>query len=177
MVTEEWRIIDDFPNYMISNFGNIKRISRTMSRKGFPYTLPEKILKSYNSFSSYNMIKLHNKEGFKSYLIHRLVAKAFIDNPRCLPFVNHIDGNKLNNNVNNLEWVDHRENSCHNKQLKNISSSKFTGVSLQTKSQKWYACIRINAKTINLGYYNSELEAYEARRKFESVAGIVNKYL
>lgn len=177
MGTEEWKVVKNFPNYMISNFGRTKRISRTLLRNNFPYILPEKILKAYNGFSSYSMIKLQNNLDSKSYLVHRLVAEAFVPNPSNLLYVNHLDGDKLNNNATNLEWVSRRENSCHDKQLKNKSSSKFTGVSFHVKSGKWYACISIDNKSTSLGYYNSELDAYNARKQFELTAGIANRYL
>ena len=55
------------------------------------------------------------KGKIKSFLIHRLVAKAFIPNPENKPCVNHIDGNKSNNKISNLEWVTHSENMAHAK--------------------------------------------------------------
>lgn len=54
----------------------------------------------------------HNGKSYK-FLVHRLVAEAFIDNPERLPVVNHKDGNKLNNNKNNLEWISYSGNLSH----------------------------------------------------------------
>lgn len=75
-----------------------------------------KILKQNIVGNGYNacVTKLNGRQGSNLVLkIHREVAKAFIPNPEELPFVNHIDGNKLNNNVENLEWVTPRENVVH----------------------------------------------------------------
>ena len=174
---ENWKSVEDFPNYEISNFGRIKRVERIIIRKGFPYKLPEKILKSLNEYSGYFMIKIGNEKGRKSFLIHRLVAKSFIENPKKLEFVNHLDNDKFNNHVDNLEWVNQRENSCHAAQLDKNSSSKFTGVAFHQKSKKWYASINYKGKSHSLGYHPTELEAYAARCKFEQKNSIVNKYL
>jgi hypothetical protein len=68
-----------------------------------------KLLKSLDNGRGYIRINVSNK----TYYIHRLVADAFIPNPLNKPAVNHIDGNKANNHVSNLEWVTHSENSIH----------------------------------------------------------------
>lgn len=176
-MVEVWKSIPDFPNYIISNFGIVKRIERTLIRRGFLYKLPEKIMKPYNGFGDYLVIQLKNENHIKSFLIHRLVAKAFIKNPRNLEYVNHVDNDKFNNHVLNLEWVTKRENACHATKLHSTFSSKFTGVAFHQKSKKWYASIRYGGKSRSLGYYDTEQIAYDARCKFEKEHGILNKYL
>ena len=63
--------------------------------------------------TGYRMVRLTTKKGKKGYAVHRLVAEAFIPNPNNLPIVNHKDGNKLNNAVENLEWVNQSQNRLH----------------------------------------------------------------
>jgi len=71
------------------------------------------ILKTYNSGKGYRVIKPYiNGKNINMY-IHRLVAVAFVFNEFDKPFVNHIDGDKTNNDVVNLEWVTHKENMAH----------------------------------------------------------------
>lgn len=72
-----------------------------------------KLIKGEICKAGYRRIHVsHNGTQYK-FLVHRLVAMAFIPNPDNLPCVNHKDGNKLNNNVDNLEWVTHSENQKH----------------------------------------------------------------
>lgn len=59
----------------------------------------------------YQKVTLTVKNTFKTFMVHRLVAQTFLDNPLNLPVVHHIDGNKVNNNVNNLKWVIYQENT------------------------------------------------------------------
>ena len=117
---EIWKEINDFDGiYFISNLGNVKSVERIVyypescynkTNKGV--TRKEKLLKpSYKKrYLSVTLSKDNNKFY---YLIHRLVAIHFIDNPNNLPCVNHIDGNKHNNIYTNLEWTTHSENSIH----------------------------------------------------------------
>lgn len=73
----------------------------------------KKFLKGTVYNTGYKMVRLTTKDGKKGYAVHRLVAETFIPNPDNLPVVNHIDGNKLNNSVENLEWVTQSENRMH----------------------------------------------------------------
>jgi len=97
---EEWRIIKEYPNYDVSNFGNIKNNKTS------------KIMKQTLKGGYYN-IGLVNELGKKTFKVHRLVCLNFIENPENKSDVNHKDKNKINNNICNLEWMTHRENNIH----------------------------------------------------------------
>lgn len=90
---EIWKVIEEEPKYEVSNFGNIRNSKTKRLRK---LEMNEK---------GYLRVKLN-----KQYRVHRLVATAFIDNPENKPEVDHIDGDKRNNRVDNLRWVTGKEN-------------------------------------------------------------------
>lgn len=96
---EEWKDIKGYEGiYQISNKGRVKSLGNNKTRK-------EKILKPKPANNGYIRVYLCRKgEKPKPFLVHRLVAEHFILNPDNLPVVNHKDENKLNNNVENLEW-------------------------------------------------------------------------
>ena len=99
---EEWKDIPNYEGlYQISNLGNIKR-------KKDNY-----IFKKNKNNGGYRIVTLTKNKIEKNVSVHRLVAQAFIPNPNNLPQINHIDGNKMNNNVNNLEWCTQSENMKH----------------------------------------------------------------
>lgn len=89
--------------YMISNLGNVMSLDYQNTRK-------PKVLKPIKHHLGYLLVHLGES---KIKMIHTLVAEAFIPNPEQKGFVNHIDGNKQNNVVSNLEWVTSRENINH----------------------------------------------------------------
>lgn len=102
--TEEWKDIKEYEKtYQISDFGRVKSLKFGK----------EKILKLKKNSGGYLEVLLYGKQSKKTYRVHRLVAEAFIPNPNNLPEVNHIDGNKENNNIYNLEWVTGSENKKH----------------------------------------------------------------
>jgi hypothetical protein len=164
-MVEIWKDIIEYENlYQISNFGNVRN-------KRFL-----QILKQGINRSGYFEIYLSKNSKQKTLKIHRLVALHFIDNLRNLEFVNHIDGNKLNNHYSNLEWVSRRENNCH--RFINIKTlSKFRGVSKANRGKPWRATITINKIQKYLGQFNTEEEAYQARINFEKENNIINKYV
>lgn len=101
---EEWKKVESHPNYLVSTFG---RVYSTKTRK---------ILKPLHyKTSEYLIVQLSQGTHLprKHFLIHRLVAMAFIPNPENKPQVNHIDGDKYNNHVENLEWCTQSENLMH----------------------------------------------------------------
>lgn len=100
---EEWKSILEATNYEVSNFGNVRNKTTLQ------------ILKGRLSKSGYCQVslKINDTNKFSNRYIHRLVAQYWINNPENKKEVNHKDGNKLNNNVANLEWVTSSENQKH----------------------------------------------------------------
>lgn len=103
---EVWRDVVGYEGkYQVSNFGRVKSLN--YNRTGI-----EKLLCPKKS-AHYLRVTLRNDMGAKDKCIHRLVAQAFIPNPDNKSEVNHIDGDKRNNHLSNLEWVIHSENARH----------------------------------------------------------------
>lgn len=128
MCVEEWKPIIGYEGlYEISNLGNVRSMERrvNVAHKGFKGTrlLKSKIMKPYNYFGYFGVALCKNKK-YKQLLIHRLVAQAFIPNPDNLPCVNHIDENKQNNCVENLEWCTYAYNDNYGNRNKKISESR-----------------------------------------------------
>lgn len=129
---EEWRDIEGFENiYQISNFGRVKRLQRTVIVfNRFKYcerNLAEKYMSTYVLPKGYQCVKLHHKKHRRSEYIHRLVALAFIPQEESKKEVNHKDGDKHNNHVDNLEWCTRKENIQH---------AWDTGLNKSTEKQK-----------------------------------------
>lgn len=100
--------------YQISNFGNVKSIERMVKNSSHSYMkLKERILKFKKSKAGYIQASINMNNVAKYFYVHRLVAIAFLENPENKRTVNHKDGNKLNNSLENLEWATHKENSQH----------------------------------------------------------------
>lgn len=98
---EKYCIIENFDNYAVSNYGNIKNIKN--GRILTPVV-------NKNGYYAYTFCQNGIRKNLK---IHRLVALYFVENPNNYPYVNHKDGNKLNNNINNLEWCTPKYNDNH----------------------------------------------------------------
>ena len=121
MKHEIWKPIPNYETqYEVSSYGNVRSLCRTVyDERGYYKNLKGKPLKlSVNGkkgLSVYYRVTLKRKNGEVSHreYIHRLVATLFINNPDNKPEVNHKDGNKFNNKVDNLEWITGLENKRH----------------------------------------------------------------
>lgn len=98
---EEWRTIEGYEGlYEVSNFGRVKSLKFDK----------EKVLQQGKNTNGYLYVVLYKEGKVKNFLVHRLVASAFIDNPNNYPCINHKDENPSNNCVDNLEWCDQKYN-------------------------------------------------------------------
>ena len=117
---EIWKPVVGYEGvYEISSFGRIRSldritsyISRTQEGKEYSttHTHKGKLMKQHNNHFGYKVIALCIDGKYKTYMVHRLVAEAFIPNPNNYPVVNHKDENKQNNCVENLEWCTQQYN-------------------------------------------------------------------
>ena len=114
---EIWKWIDGYENmYQVSNLGRVRSVDRYVYCEVSPNKLQHiygKVLKQGTNHKGYPIVYLSKDGKQKTITVHRLVALTFIENPLNLPQVNHIDGDKTNNNVSNLEWCDNSYNQIH----------------------------------------------------------------
>lgn len=116
IVKEVWISTSELEGYYeVSNLGRVRSIDRLTSRKdtGTILTLTGKVLAQSADNCGYRRVRLCINKKNITRKVHRLVAEAFIENVCNKPQVNHIDGDKQNNNVSNLEWVTNGENQKH----------------------------------------------------------------
>lgn len=111
---EIWKDVKGYNGlYQVSNYGNIKSLSRIIVRSNGNYSSKEKLLEPQIIKNGYLVVRLKKNGNRSTKLINRLVAESFIPNPEDKLEVNHKDLNKLNNHVDNLEWSTRSENMKH----------------------------------------------------------------
>lgn len=162
-MTEEYRDVEGFPNYEVSNLGNVRNKKRGNVLQ--PQT------KVRNKQTGYGCLEVNitNIEGKQQNRpIHRLVALAFLPNPENKSDIDHIDRDSTNNNLSNLRWATRTENNLNTKvRSDNVSGHK--GVYWVENRQKYRAEVCINKKNIHIGCYNTLEEAIQGRKDFISI--------
>ena len=142
---EEWRPIVGYEGlYEVSSYGRVRSLDKYVKSKSKSYRLHKgKVLISEKNTRGYLSVVLSYNGKHKAITVHRLVAQAFIPNPNNLPEINHKDEDKTNNNVENLEWCDHKYNvnyGTRNIRAKEtaIKNGYWTGLSRKESMKKYY---------------------------------------
>ncbi|WP_102335733.1 NUMOD4 motif-containing HNH endonuclease [Salimicrobium jeotgali] len=167
---EVWRDIEYYVDlYQVSNLGNVKSLKKQVpvSINGRLRTYPERML-AQEWIKGYKRVNLYKNGKLKKNLVHRLVAKAFVDGCEKDLHVNHINGIPHDNRASNLEWVTIKQNAIHKTTILN---KKPRGI-YKTEG-KWRSEIVFNQKKFGLGTYESKADAYKAYyEKHMSLRGV-----
>jgi hypothetical protein len=153
-MNEIWKDIPDYEGiYRVSNLGNVKSLKYGK----------ERILVGGIDSHGYNIVSLLKNGYQKTKKVHQLVVMTFLGhNPNGHKIVvDHIDNNKLNNRLDNLQLITNRENSSKDRK----STSEYTGVSWYKRDNKWRAQIKIHGKRKHLGYFGNKHDAHLAYQK------------
>lgn len=168
---EIWKPIDEFNGvFEVSNFGSVRRLKSSRFH----------ILTATKNHRGYLRVCMSFKNKTYARSVHRLVAEAFISKEKGMSIVNHIDGNKINNNYSNLEWTTQQKNHLHALSLESTQRCKYPRGAYQriyrrkdgTITKVWYAQIVFKNKKKKLGTFNSKREAQLAfKNSFENLYG------
>lgn len=166
---EIWKDVEGYPNYMVSSMGNVKSLNYRGN------TGKEKMLK-YDNNKGYNRVLLYKDGKYKKYMVHRLVAQAFIPNPNNYPIINHKNENTIDNRVENLEWCTHQYNTNYGSRSKKFAISNSIPILQFTKEgnfvKKWDSATQVQKE---LGFDKSGINQ-NLKRKTKSAYGFVWMY-
>lgn len=162
MQKEIWKDVPGYEGiYQVSSFGSVKSLERTKLSGGRIVKVHSTILKGRLSGQigkQYLAVALNINGKVKQFKIHQLVAMAFLNHKPCgyTLIVDHINDNKFDNRLENLQVITQRENSY---KTQGKYSSKYKGVSWSKTLKKWRARARNNGLEIVLGYFDNEIDA------------------
>lgn len=161
-----WKNIAGYEGlYQISNYGDVKSLN-------YLHTGNERILKPGNNGGGYLCVFLCKNGKVKKFFVHRLVAETFLENPENFPQVNHIDENKQNNVVTNLEWCSSQYNMTYNN--KHLRNAKKIACYKDNKLVKIYDAI-VDVENDGFSHHQNVCSALKGRIK--SAYGYSWKYI
>jgi hypothetical protein len=161
---EKFKPIKDYEGlYEVSNFGNVKSLARKTSNQ---YDKVETILKPCSDKRGYLHISLYKNRKQETHKIAHLVYDHFGKGKRDghSIHIDHVDNNKINNRIDNLQLLTSRANTSKGWGIKK-TTSKFIGVDWHKQKEKWRARIQINGKDLSLGHFTNEFNAHLAYQK------------
>lgn len=161
MDNEIWKDIIGYEGYyQISNQNRVKSLSRSVRKNDSytPYIIPEKIMACAIGSTGYYMVVLEKNKVKKLWKVHRLIAIHFIPNPNNKPNINHIDANRRNNRIENLEWCTQSENIKHAYNIGTMVVKPIFGRIMRKRSvinietNQIFDCIKKASKTTKYSY-------------------------
>lgn len=150
---ENWRVIKNFEEYHVSDQGNIFS------------TKTGRLLTCHEDHKGYLRVSLYKDKKKRTFKVHRLVAETFLPNPCDLPEVDHIFGERKDNQAAHLRWVSKSENTRNTSSCKK-AVSKYNGVDFHRSTGKWRAGVFFNGKSKYLGLFAEETSAAKAFNLF-----------
>ena len=190
MAHEEWRDVVGYEGlYQVSSTGRVKTIERTREDSKRKYRVPEKLLSLPHNAYGYPVVSLHRDGKQKTVPVHRLVAIAFLPNPTGKICVDHINGKRDDNRVENLRWVTHKENSQHMFELGTNVKWSERNMDIETRTHftqsQQIAVVRsdgvvfdsIISAAKSIGYKSSKMITENLKGRVKSVRGFTFSYL
>lgn len=165
---EQWKPIRGYTGYYeVSNLGRVKGLER---KDSLGRRVKARMLNPVISSRGYPSVFLCKNGDQKQETVHKLVMRAFVGPPPKGKEIDHIDNNRKNAKLDNLEYVFHRENTKRGKisDLNGNKTSTFTGVSWSKQLEKWCVYKSFNSKTYNLGSYSNEEDASAVYEEIKS---------
>jgi len=152
--TEVWKDIVGYPSYQVSNMGKVKSLKCGRN----------KYLKDATTIKGYKVVCLSSHGKHMTLNVHKIVAMAFLGEKPSHLIIDHVDGNRANNRIDNLQYITYRANNIKGNLslLKNNKSSKYVGVSRKKGRSRWRAAIGINGSSFHIGTFDTELQAAKA---------------
>lgn len=162
-VEEAWKDVPGYEGYyQVSDIGRVRSLDRyVLVNNKYNLFVRGVFMNPFKTPEGYYNVYLRKNKTGKHFAVHQLVAMCFLGHKRCglKKVVDHINNNKLDNRLVNLQVVTNRQNGS---KYKNNNTSKHVGVSWDKNRGKWMASIKINGATKNLGRFLFETDAAEA---------------
>lgn len=172
MDKEIWKAVPNYEGiYEASSHGRIRSLDREIAdKRAGVRRIKGRTLKTENKVNGagYQGVSLCNSGIKEDFLVHQIIAQTFLEHePKGYEkVVNHIDGNRLNNKVENLEIVTARQNTTVKfKDRGKVLTSSYIGVCFDKDKKRWLASITVSGKQIHLGYHKMEIDAHNAYQK------------